>query len=259
MGEYLQATRLIDLDSAAVQETAARLVQGTATPREVAVKIYNFCRDEIKFGYNRRDAVPASEVLRDGYGQCNTKSVLLVTLLRAASIPARFHLAQVDKAVQWGVMPPLAYRFAPDRITHSWVEVYLANQRVSESAKGQSDQWHWIVLEGVIMDRPYFLAARRLLLASGRPMGYAIGLPPETLAGCADGSCIDWDGVSDVTCQMTAVVADFGTVADPEGFYRHHAVSGLRGLLFERHTSREMTGRAERIRRGEKDVTKAGE
>jgi len=236
MDEYLQVTCLVDLDVPAVRDTAARLMQCAATPREAAISIYNFCRDEVKFGYNLRDAISASEVLRDGYGQCNTKSVLLVTLLRAASIPARFHLARVDKAVQWGVMPPLAYRFVPDSVTHTWVEVYLDDR--------------WIVLEGVIMDRPYFLAARRLLLESDRSMGYAIGLPPEVLAGCADGRCIDWDGVSDVTCQMTAVVADFGPAADPEEFYRQHSVAGLRGLLYERHTSQEMTVRAERIRRG---------
>ncbi|MCK4542639.1 MAG: hypothetical protein KAU17_10440 [Spirochaetales bacterium] len=83
-------------------------------------------------------------------------------LLREANIPARFYLAQVDKAVQWGVMPPLAYRFTPEVVTHSWAEVYLNN--------------HWIVLEGVNMDKPYFMAARRLLLESDRPIGYAIGL-----------------------------------------------------------------------------------
>jgi len=238
MDEYLRATRLVDLDAGAVRETAARLMQGAATPREGAISIYHFARDEIKFGYNRRDDIPASEVLRDGYGQCNTKSVLLVALLRAADIPARFHLAQVDKAVQWGVMPPLAYRFAPDRVTHTWAEVYLNGR--------------WIVLEGVIMDKPYFLAARRLLLESGRSVGYAIGLPPEVLTNCANGCCIDWDGAGDVISQMTAVVADFGPAADPGEFYRQHTVSGLRGVLFERHVSGEMTGRAERIRRGEK-------
>lgn len=81
-------------------------------------------------------------------------------------------------------------------------------------------------------------------------MGYAIGLPPETLAGCDSGSCIDWDGIHDVTSQMTAVAADFGTAADPEEFYYRHSVTGLKGLLYSRHISQEMTGRAERIRCG---------
>ena len=236
--EHLQATRLADLNASAVQETAARLVQGVSAPRKAAVSIYRFCRDEIKFGYNRSDHIPASEILRGGYGQCNTKSVLLVALLRAASIPARFHLAQVDKAVQWGVMPPLAYFLAPDRVTHSWAEVCLDSR--------------WIVLEGVIMDLPYFLAAGRLFLESGRQMGYAIGIPPALLANCADGRCIEWDGVHDITCQMTAVVADHGTAADPEEYYRQHRVSGLRGLLYARHVAQEMTSRAARIRRGER-------
>ena len=38
MGEYLQASRLLDLDSPEVRETADRLIQGTATLREAATK-----------------------------------------------------------------------------------------------------------------------------------------------------------------------------------------------------------------------------
>lgn len=236
MEKYLQPNRLVDLRSSTVRETADRLMQGSATPREAAVCIYNFVRDGIKFGYNRRDDITASEVLHDGYGQCNTKSVLLVTLLRAAGIPARFHLAQVNKAAQWGVMPRLAYRFAPTNITHTWAEIHLDG--------------HWLILEGVIMDKPYFLAGRQLLLESGRPLGYAIGLSSEVLVNCTDGRCIDWNGASDVTCQMTAMVADLGQAADPEEFYHRHRVTGLRGVLFERHISQEMTRRAECIRCG---------
>ena len=33
MDKYLQATRLVDLDTGTVRKTAARLVQGTAAPR----------------------------------------------------------------------------------------------------------------------------------------------------------------------------------------------------------------------------------
>ena len=68
-----------------------------------------------------------------------------------------------------------------------------------------------------------------------RLVSCAIGIPPEVLAGCADGRCIDWDGTGDVTCQITAVVADFGPAAAPEAFYRQHTLRGLRGLLLERH------------------------
>ena len=36
-------------------------------------EVYSFVRNEIKFGYNKGDDIIASEVLKDGYGQCNTK------------------------------------------------------------------------------------------------------------------------------------------------------------------------------------------
>jgi len=100
------------------------------------------------------------------------------------------------------------------------------------------------------MDRPYFLAARQLLLDSGRDIGYAIGMSPAALANCADSHCINWDGKHDVTCQVTAVVADHGTAAAPEKYYHQHALSGLPRLLFERHVSQEMTRRVVHVRRG---------
>jgi hypothetical protein len=94
------------------------------------------------------------------------------------------------------------------------------------------------------------LAAWQLLLESGRPLGYATGLPLEVLVNCTDGRCIDWNGAGDVTCQMMAVIADLGLAADPEEFYRQHRVTELRGVLFERHISQEMTKRSECIRCG---------
>ena len=42
--------------------------------------IYDFVRDEILFGYNIDDNVPASKVLADGYGQCNTKGTLFMAI-----------------------------------------------------------------------------------------------------------------------------------------------------------------------------------
>lgn len=43
-------------------------------------EIYDFVRNEIKFGYNVNDSVTATQVLKDGYGQCNTKGTLFMAL-----------------------------------------------------------------------------------------------------------------------------------------------------------------------------------
>jgi hypothetical protein len=48
-------------------------------------RIYAFVQNEIAFGYNDADDIPASEVLKDGYEQCNTKGTLLMALLQSRS------------------------------------------------------------------------------------------------------------------------------------------------------------------------------
>lgn len=78
-------------------------------------------RDEIAFGYNTQDDLPASRVLADGIGQCNTKGTLLMALLRAMDVPCRFHGFTIDKALQKGAITGLAYWLAPRNIIHSWV------------------------------------------------------------------------------------------------------------------------------------------
>ncbi|CAH8720987.1 transglutaminase-like domain-containing protein, partial [Paenibacillus thiaminolyticus] len=55
------------------------------------------------------DDIPASEVLRDGRGQCNTKSILLMALLRKVGIPCRIHGFYIDKRMQKGALTGLVY------------------------------------------------------------------------------------------------------------------------------------------------------
>ena len=65
-------------------------------------QIYNFVRDEIKFGYNVDDSVSASKVLSDRYEQCNTKGTLFMALLRGANIPCRVHGFMIGKKIAKG-------------------------------------------------------------------------------------------------------------------------------------------------------------
>ena len=104
-------------------------------------KIYNYVRDDIEFGYNEDDAITASKVLEDGYGQCNTKGILLMALLRVVGIKCRIHGFTIDKALQKGAMKGFYYSLAPNEIVHSWVEVYYNSK--------------WYNLEGFILDIKY--------------------------------------------------------------------------------------------------------
>lgn len=68
--------------------------------RERIGAVYDFVRDRIAFDYNESDVLPASHVLSNGYGQCTTKTTLLMALLRACRIPCRFHGATIDLSLK---------------------------------------------------------------------------------------------------------------------------------------------------------------
>lgn len=87
---------------------------------ERAKAVYEYVRDEVPFGYNRVEVIPASQVLAEGFGQCNTKGALLMALLRRCGIPCRFHAFTVDKRLQTGVMLESLHERLPNEILHSW-------------------------------------------------------------------------------------------------------------------------------------------
>lgn len=121
--QLLTATRLLDFEHPALRALINERQWLALSEHDRIGAAYAFVRDEIAFGYNTSDDLPASVVLADGYGQCNTKSTLLMALLRALGIPCRLHGFTIDKVLQKGAVTGWAYLLAPRNILHSWVEV----------------------------------------------------------------------------------------------------------------------------------------
>ena len=91
MPPSLAATPLLDVHHPDIEALVARRGWRTLRPYDRIGAVYDFVRNEIAFGFNKGDELPASRVLADDIGQCNTKSTLLMALLRAVGIPCRFH------------------------------------------------------------------------------------------------------------------------------------------------------------------------
>lgn len=136
MKQYLQETKMLNFHHSSIQSLIKERQWANEEDFVKIQKIYNFVRDEILFGYNTDDTISASEVLKDGYGQCNTKGTLFMALLRAVGIPCRIHGFTIDKKLQRGAMTGLIYYFAPQNIIHSWVEIQYRG--------------HWYNIEGFI-------------------------------------------------------------------------------------------------------------
>lgn len=141
MEQYLQETRMLDYSNKSIQILIEKRGWKNLNEYERLKSIYNYVRDEILFGYNADDSIPASKVLADGYGQCNTKGTLFMALLRSCGIPCRVHGFTIDKKLQEGAMTGFVYRNAPKNVFHSWVEVFFEGK--------------WYELEAFILDKTY--------------------------------------------------------------------------------------------------------
>ena len=190
MDIFLLETKLLDYSSKHLQDLTKQRNWNALDEFHKIKEIYNFVRDEIAFGYNVSDAIPASRVLRDGYGQCNTKATLFMALLRGVGVPCRIHGFTIDKKLQKGAMTGIVYKNAPARIFHSWVEVRYQEQ--------------WYALEGLILDLPYLRSLQeRNADCTGAFCGYGVAVKDLRKP------VIDWNG-NDTYIQSEGIVEDFG-------------------------------------------------
>ena len=224
MEQYLRETPMLDYGSTLIQALAHERGWSKLPKAERVRAIYNFVRDEILFGYNTDDSVPASRVLADGFGQCNTKGTLFMALLRLCGIPCRVHGFMIDKKLQKGAMTGIVYRNAPQEILHSWIEVLLDGR--------------WYELEGFILDKGYLgnLQAAHPE-CTGAFCGYGVAVkdfrhPP-----------INFD-CNDTYIQSEGITLDLGIYYCPDDLLQEHgqSMSALKTLAY-RHLGRHLMNR----------------
>ncbi|QFT55940.1 transglutaminase family protein [Microbulbifer sp. EKSA008] len=212
--EYLSETPMLDFENKTIQMLIENKKWRKLSQYDAIGAIYKFVRDDILFGYNSDDRIPASRVLKDGYGQCNTKGTLLMALLRAVGIPTRIHGFTIFKDLQKGAIPSYLFYIVPERIIHSWVEVY-SNDR-------------WINLEGYIIDRPYLNKVQEgFRNQCSEFKGYGIATK------CLQNPPIDWED-KDTFIQKEGIADDFGVYTQPDDFYLLYGsnLTGIKKLLF---------------------------
>lgn len=97
--QYLRPTDTIDCDHETIRTKALELTEGCGSPREKALRLFAFVRDEIPYNLYMisvfREDFTASHILAWGKGYCVQKAVLLTALARAAGIPARLAFARI--------------------------------------------------------------------------------------------------------------------------------------------------------------------
>lgn len=227
----LAPTRLLDFNDTALRALVESRGWEKMTEKDRIGEIYDFVRNEIEFGYNQADDIPASKVYADGIGQCNTKGTLLMALLRAVNIRCRLHGFTIHKELQRGVVPELVYPLAPSDILHSWVEVWLEDGFIS--------------LEGFILDSTYLSSLQSAFSESRGLCGYGVGSDDLHSPG------VSWCGVS-TYIQNTGISQDLGVYDSPDAFYAEHSQSlgKLKDWLYRNFIRHWMNARVRKIRAG---------
>lgn len=228
---HLAATALLDYPHPRLQ-ALVRERGWAALPEYARIgAIYDFVRNDIRFGYNEGDTLPASRVLADGMGQCNTKATLFMALLRGTGIACRFHGFTIDKALQKGAITGLAWWLAPRNIIHSWVEVYT--------------QGRWLNLEGFILDDEYLGALQRRFAGATRFCGYGAATPD------LQAPQVKWRGM-DTYIQKDGINHDLGVFTNPDDFYARHGgnLHGIKRWLYRHVIRHGMNRNVARIRAG---------
>jgi transglutaminase-like putative cysteine protease len=92
--KYLGPSGLCDFDrSPAITRKALELVAGCRNRQQKFESIFRYVK-ELPYGLEDWD-LKASDTLNKGWGMCSGKTNLLVALLRAASIPARYRIYRI--------------------------------------------------------------------------------------------------------------------------------------------------------------------
>jgi transglutaminase-like putative cysteine protease len=196
--QFLSPTRYVNSEHPDIKAVVAQIAPLALDPRERAVRIHDYVRDQVKFGWTSDFYdQPASEVLQSGVGFCNTEGTLFAAMLRAAEIAARQHFVDIDAKILSPLIDPgTAY------VDHSFVKVWLGDR--------------WYRTDSYIVDRTLHAVASLRLMQSGQVLGFGVH---------RDGTS-DWDGRTDSFCQFVQSQAypalstrDYGVYDDVGAFY----------------------------------------
>lgn len=230
MENYLKETPILNYSDSSIQLLIKQNKWLEMDTLERVKSIYNYVRDDVKFGYNVSDNIKASQVLKDGFGQCNTKATLLMALLRAVGIPNRIHGFTIDKALQKGAITGIWYKLSPKNILHSWVEINL------------NDNWYF--LEGVILDKEY-LTKLQVKYRDCKTTFCGFGAYTDNF----ENPPIEWN-LNNTFIQDKGINQDFGLFDTPDEFYAKHQqnIGAFKKIIFKYIVRNLMNRNVEKIR-----------
>jgi transglutaminase-like putative cysteine protease len=131
--KYTEPTFHFDFLNDKIQNILASLKgKETLTDKEFAIKAYLYVRDTWSYNPYRFSLInedwKVSEIITHKNGHCLDKAIILISILRAAKIPARLGLAKVRNHI---AIDDIIEKFGSDvLVPHGYVEIFLNDKWV---------------------------------------------------------------------------------------------------------------------------------
>lgn len=87
---YVKSTKNCDVTNSQIKSLAASLTSGTTSAYTAAVKIFNYVRDKVSYTFYMNTRYGSVGTLNRKTGNCVDQAHLLIALMRASNIPARY-------------------------------------------------------------------------------------------------------------------------------------------------------------------------
>lgn len=193
---WLRETAQLDIRSTTVRIMAKRITQLVSGERAKAVAVHDYVKSLPFACHGDYFNFRASDVIKRGAGDCYTKGVLFVALLRAVRIPARLRFATLRTDFLRGVVDT-----TQPTITYVLTEVLLAGI--------------WYQTDTYVVDAPLNREAREKLRTENAQSGYGIHAQADQ----------DWNGFDNAYAHYTThdprslPLTDWGVAHDLVRFY----------------------------------------
>lgn len=129
---YVKDTKNCQVSNSKIQSLAKSLTSGASSAYNAAVKIFNYVRDEISYTFYMDTRSGAVGTLNKKYGNCVDQSHLLIALMRASNIPARY--CHATCSFRSGLV-----------VGHVWAEVYVNGKWYKCDTTSRSNSFNNIV------------------------------------------------------------------------------------------------------------------
>jgi hypothetical protein len=208
---WLRDTVQIDCLSSTVRILAKRITQLVRGERAQAVAIHDYIKSLPFACHGDYFYFRASDVIKQGSGDCHTKGVLFVALLRAVRIPARLRFVSLPTGFLRGLLDT-----GQPTITHAMGEVLLGGR--------------WYQTDTYVMDAALSREAREMLRNENALLGYGVHAHADQ----------DWNAFDSAHTHSTPSdpasmpLTDWGVAHDPARFYDDPAHAMLRPSFIAR-------------------------